>query len=279
MKLKSIAILSHKGGVGKTIFALNLAIYLAKKGKNVCLIDNDFSGPSLMTYFKPKVNWINNYLLGSCELNECLQDCSSELNLEGKLIIGFANPTSDAIQTILRMNEDTSIKMLHYLMKLKKEIKSDPYNIEYLIFDCNPGTGFSTVNATVITENLLFIVRLNNADLMGTSQMITGLKKQLKTRSLVVANQIPEKFYNDINVKESLHKLIKKVFMETTGDKSIDFLGWIPTDSDLLNEEFEIAMDLLQNKERRRVIHTLSDPNHPFSKIIEQISNLVLETE
>src|SRR5208283_455213 len=38
---KSIAITSGKGGVGKTITACNLAIYYARKGLNVGLVDID----------------------------------------------------------------------------------------------------------------------------------------------------------------------------------------------------------------------------------------------
>lgn len=33
--LKTLSIMSHKGGVGKTSIAVNIAVYLAKTGKNV----------------------------------------------------------------------------------------------------------------------------------------------------------------------------------------------------------------------------------------------------
>ncbi|MHA2224602.1 MAG: ParA family protein [Candidatus Hodarchaeales archaeon] len=270
--MKSLAILSHKGGVGKTIVAVNLAVYLASEGKNVCLVDSDFHGPSVLTFFKPKseTQWVNSYLMGQTPLDECLQDIGTEMGLSGKLFVAFADPTPEAIQHVVRLDQNRSMKMLHFLMKMKKLVKEDPYSIDYLIIDCPPGTGFSTVNVMVITEAILFMVKLNNADIIGTSHMIDGLHRQLKSRTMILANQIPIEFLDNKEKKDRFQKLIESLLKKGLEDKVVDFLGWIPNDVELFTIEFETALKTLEGQTTKRLIHTLDMPDHIISQIIKK---------
>ncbi|MHA2225426.1 MAG: P-loop NTPase [Candidatus Hodarchaeales archaeon] len=269
MSLKSLAILSHKGGVGKSSIGVNLALHLAKVGMNVCLLDNDFHGPSIITFFKKEkhTKWLNEYLLGNESIETCLQNISPSLGLSGNLWIGFADPTPESIQNVIRIDQKTSIKMLQNLIKLKKQLK-DKYQTEYLVIDCSPGTGYSTVNVMLTTDSSLFIVKLSNADIFGTSQMIAGLYKQLKNRSLVLANLIPKEAIESEVKKKEVQKLIEKRFAQDIGDKIVEFLGWIPTDFELQNIEFQQAVNSLQGQESSRVIYTLEQPEHVFSKTL-----------
>ncbi|MFQ5980867.1 MAG: P-loop NTPase [Candidatus Heimdallarchaeota archaeon] len=265
MTLKSLAILSHKGGVGKTSIAVNLAVHLAKIGKNVCLLDADFHGPAIMTYFSPRVSWLNNYLLADEPLNNCLQDIAPSYNLSGKLFVGFADPTAESVRHIIRIDEDTSITMLGNLIKLKNLLEADPYDVEYLIVDCSPGTGYSTVNGMLMTDSHLFAVRVSNQDLFGTSQLIAGLYKQLRSRSLVLANLIPAEIMQTPKEIANLQKFIEQRFKKEVGNKVVEFLGWIPTDNELLVREFKAAAKALRGEESSRVIYTLEQPDHIFS--------------
>ena len=279
MTFKSLGCLSHKGGVGKTSIAVNLAIHLAKIGHKVCLLDNDFHGPSMQTFFEPKVTWINEYLLGRTDISNCLQDVSNSFNLAGNLWVGFADPTPESIQNIIRIDQKTSIQILQNLIKMKKILKSKPYEIEYLIIDCSPGTGYSTVNVMLTTDSSLFVVKLSNADILGTSQMIAGLYKRLKNRSLVIANLIPNSVVEDQTKREEIQELIEKRFTQDIGDKVIKFLGWIPTDLELQKREFREAIKTLEGHESSRVIYTHEQPEHVFSTtLIKMIPTLFGET-
>lgn len=47
-----ITLHSYKGGTGKTLLSVNLAMNFADKGKRVCLLDLDLRAPSLSSTFK-----------------------------------------------------------------------------------------------------------------------------------------------------------------------------------------------------------------------------------
>jgi cellulose biosynthesis protein BcsQ len=276
---KSLSILSHKGGVGKTSIAANIAVHLAKVGHNVCLLDTDFHGPSIITFFRkdPGTQWLNEYLLDDAPLENCLEEISSQLEIPGKLFVGFADPSASAIETNIRINEKMSFKMLKNLMKIGKQLEGSSYNVNYLILDSSPGTTYSTVNAMVTTQTSLFIVKLSNADLLGTSQMIAGLNKQLKSRSLVLANLIPKSVIQDQAIISQLQSLIENKFTQDIQNKYVDFIGWIPIDESLIQTEFLEAVKTLQNKNSSRLIYTLKQPDHSFSTTLVGLIPIIFE--
>lgn len=270
--MKTLGILSNKGGVGKTSIAVNIAIQLAKKGKNVCLLDNDFQGPSLMTFFAPKVKWINEYMIENEPLANCLQEVKrDEYDLKGHLYVGFANPTHESISSYLSIDKIKNRKMLQNLVKMKKDLKSDPYNIEYFIIDSSPGVGYSTINVALVSDYNLFVVKISNADLYGTTEMISGIYKYLESKSLILANHIPPTFINDASKMKMLEEIIEERFIHNETKSGMEFLGWIPADLDLFAYEFNDAVAAYKNETFERKIFSHDFPDHIFSKTLQNL--------
>lgn len=252
---------------------MNIAVHLAKVGHNVCLLDTDFHGPSIITFFKKSsdTKWLNDYLLNDEPLDECIEEISSQLDVPGKLYVGFADPSASAIETNIRINEQMSFEMLKNLMQVGRKLEAPGYDVSYLILDSSPGTTYGTVNAMITTQTSLFIVKLSNADLLGTSQMIAGLNKQLKAKSLVLANLIPKTVIRDQAIISQLQSLIENKFSQVIQDKYVDFIGWIPIDESLIQSEFLEAVKTLQNKNSSRLIYTLKQPDHTFSTTLVEL--------
>ncbi len=167
--------------------------------------------------------------------------------------------------------------MLQNLVRAKDVLKEDPYEVEYLIIDCSPGIGYSAVNAMIAADSSLFIVKLSNADIMGTSHLIKGLYKQLKKRTLVLANLIPKEVVNDDKKKKLVQDLVEKTLLVPTEDSShiFQFTGWIPTDDTLISLEFEQALKTLSGEESSRIIFTLDQPEHIFSTTLMDLIPLL----
>lgn len=252
------------------MIAVNIATHLAKQGKNVCIFDNDFHGPSLFTYFEKsdETEWVNNYLMGDRPIEGCLENFSDRLGISGNLWVAFADPTPESIQNIIRVDRNSSMQMLRKLLQLKKRLQKDPFNIDYLIIDSSPGTGFSTVNVMVMTEASLFIIKISNADIIGTSKMISGLYTQLKSRSLVLANYIP---VSALRRQEEIEALIVNQFSKDISSKVVEFLGWIPIDYQLQEIELETALGMLSDKKHKRLIYALEKPEHIYSQTIKEL--------
>jgi capsular exopolysaccharide synthesis family protein len=94
-KLKTILICSGMPAEGKSFVAANLAISLARnKNNKVLLIDGDLRSPSLHVVFgTPEVPGLTEYLAGTAEPNEIMQQYQSKDRLEGGLARGIPNLT------------------------------------------------------------------------------------------------------------------------------------------------------------------------------------------
>lgn len=118
-------VLSGKGGVGKSSIAVNLAVWLSMRGKNVGLLDVDIHGPSI-----PKL-----------------------LNLENRRVVVQGERMmpifySDALKVmsigfLLQKDDDALIwrgPMKHNIIKqFVTEVRWG--KLDYLVVDCPPGTG------------------------------------------------------------------------------------------------------------------------------------------
>ena len=83
-----IAVGSGKGGVGKSLLAANIAIYLAQLGKRVVLLDADLGGANLHTFVgveRPHVTLGDFFDQRAGRIEECIVETSvSGLGLDRK---------------------------------------------------------------------------------------------------------------------------------------------------------------------------------------------------
>ena len=133
-----IALHSYKGGTGKTLLSVNLATLFAKMGKKVCLLDLDLRAPSIHSIFTNRTNyWVNDYLNKACRIENVLSDCASEDIAKGKLFVGLANPSTEAIRDMESKDRKWEMEALGRLFALKNTLLEDMH-LDYVFFDTSP---------------------------------------------------------------------------------------------------------------------------------------------
>lgn len=133
----SLVVLSGKGGVGKSTVAVNLAVTLAREGKNVGLLDIDIHGPSV-----PQILGLQGRRPESDGAS--LQPVSMNKHLK-VLSIGFMLEDQD---TALIWRGPMKYNVIKQFLK-----DVEWGRLDYLIVDSPPGTGDEPLSVVQLLEN------------------------------------------------------------------------------------------------------------------------------
>ncbi len=253
---KIVAVHSYKGGTGKTLLSLNLAVLYANRGKNVCLLDLDFRAPSLHSILKVKnaEYWVNDYLNGVYDIKKVLVDLSKTHAKRGRLLVGLANPSTEAIREMSAKDRKWEMKALGRLLSLKNSLLND-MEIDYIIFDTSPGLQYSSINAIVSADIVLVVSGMDISDIKGTQRMIHELYDLFEKKTGLIMNKV---FADFLSTKGHRQDLAKKLM----NNSNLPIVDMIPCFCDILRTG---GTKLFANE----------DPDHPFVKILNRIATTV----
>ena len=250
---KILAVHSYKGGTGKTLLSVNLAAALAKRGKKVALFDLDFRAPSLFAMLKinEASHWVNDYLNGACEINKVLIDLSSRLQKNGKLFVGLANPSTEAMRDMSAKDRKWEMRALGNLLALRNTLLTEG-GFDYLVFDTSPGLQYSSINAIVTADLVVVATTSDRSDVDGTRRMLSEMYNLFEKKTGLVLNKVLD------SAKSKKDEMSRKV--QTT--YQVPLLGFVPCFCEILRAEgnFIFAQD---------------KPDHPFTKILDEMAKKI----
>jgi septum site-determining protein MinD len=258
VRAKAISIHSSRGGTGKTVIATNLAAILSSRGFNVALLDLDFRAPSLATIFVKTIGdnqikwWLNDFLNGCCDPEKVLIDVSEKYNFKGKLLIGLANPSMEAVRNIMEKSRGWEVaavkKLFSLLSSLFKKMK-----VDCCIFDTSPGIQYSSINAVVGSDISVILTTLDSLDLEGTKNMLSDLYDALDKKTVVLVNKFsPEMRIRSGEIREDTVSKVEGVLKHSV-------IGVIPCYCDVLQT-------------RRDSLLAVEKPEHPFIRNLEEVA-------
>jgi len=169
---KVISLVNQKGGVGKTTTSINLSASLGEAGKKTLLIDldpqgNASNGLGLNTNdFK---NDIYDVITGSCEVRKAIIKTKYK-NLS--IIPATINLAGVDVEFVKKMLEDNTFRQNEQLRNFIEEIKED---YEFIIIDCQPSLGITTMNALVASDSVVIPVQCEYFALEGITQLLNSI--------------------------------------------------------------------------------------------------------
>jgi MinD-like ATPase involved in chromosome partitioning or flagellar assembly len=256
MKQKVIAIHSSRGGTGKTTIATNLAMSYSRKGLNVALLDLDFRAPSLFSIFStafhmPVKMWLNDFMLNKCTLEQALIDVSEEYGSSGKLLLGLANPSLEAIRNMTGRSRAWEVSAAKKLFSIRTLLFNDMH-IDFCILDTSPGIQYSSINAVVSSDVAVIIATLNPVDIRGVKIMLEEFYDEFEKKAVILINKVfPQtRIWSESKLNDFVVRM-EKVFKHKV-------IGTIPC-----------YCDVLETNQGSLLV--VEQPYHPFLEGLQEV--------
>jgi len=160
---KIISISNQKGGVGKTTTAVNLAAFLAEKGKRVLIVDSDpqaNAGFGLGVNVEEMETTVYEVLLGHINVNEAI----FKTNIDNLYIMPSNMHLAGAQVELMEMDDK------EYL--LKRALEQIRNNFDFILIDCPPSLGILTLNSLVASDSVIIPLQCEYYALEGLSQLL-----------------------------------------------------------------------------------------------------------
>ena len=165
---KVTAICNQKGGVGKTVTAVNLGIGLAREGKRVLLVDVDPQGSLTASLGYHRPDQMENTLAGI--LGRIISD---EPHTPGEGIIQQAEGV-DLLPANIELSglEVTLVNTMSRETILREYLNCVRGRYDVILLDCCPSLGMLTINALAAADEVIIPAQAHYLSLRGMEQLI-----------------------------------------------------------------------------------------------------------
>ncbi len=239
--VRTIAIASGKGGVGKTNITASLAIALQKLNKKVMIFDADLgmSNIDVILNLATKYN-IEHLFKGEKKLKDLI--------VEGPHGVKVL-PASSGIQELTALDEFQRLRLI-------EEFETYDENLDYLLIDTSSG----------ITSNVAFFCMAAQEILVVTSAEPTALTDAYALMK-VLFTKYQEKNFKVLvnNVKDNKEAVEVYNRLSTVTERflniSIDYIGYVPHDDSVTKSvrQQRAFMDRYPNSEASRKLSEITE--------------------
>ena len=206
--VKSIAIASGKGGVGKTSLAVNCCVQLSSTGKSVALLDADFGMANSHILLDKKVEKTVNDLL---ENNLNIEDIIHESAAGLKLI-----PGGSGVLELLNLDHKKRYEIIRSLDPIKDEV-------DILVVDTPAGASDASIEFSAACDAVIVVLVPEPTSFMDAYAFIKALHIEKKINNVSVVVNLARNEKAAKKSFDSFKKIVTKFL-----DVDIEYAGWMP---------------------------------------------------
>jgi pilus assembly protein CpaE len=239
-KGKMIVFASAKGGVGKTIISVNMAVALAKKGFSTCILDGNFQfgDVNLALDIQPRLT-ISDLVQDSDSLNSSILENYLQKHESGVKVLSapikpeFADlVTPPVIENVCRL--------------LKEQNK-------YFIVDLFSGLSETNITFMELADKIFLVTDLEMAALKNTKAMLKTLKTlEMDKKIEIIVN------------RGNMESLIK--FKDVKGILEMDDLFYISNDFKTVSKSFNIGIPFVIGRPDEKISNEINNLADGFDK-------------
>ena len=240
---KVIAITGGKGGVGKTLTAVNLGAALAKLGRSAMLLDADLglANVDVLLGLKPRLN-LEHVLAGQCTLDDVILTAPSGLRVV---------PASSGSLNMATLSRLHHAGLIHAFSQVLEPL-------DVLLIDTAAGLGEGVVTFSEAAQRVVVLVCDEPASLTDAYGLIKVLsRRHAACRFEVVANMVETPAHG-----RELYDKLMRVCQRFLGINPA-YLGYVPHD------------DYLRQAIRRQATVVETFPSSPAARAFHRLAQAI----
>jgi len=239
-----ITVTSGKGGVGKTSIAVNLAIQMQRRGKNVIILDADFglANIEVMLGIRPQYNLADLMFRGKT-LNEIIT--------RGPEGVGFISGGS-GIQELARMTKEQVMYLTQKLVELDSMA-------DVIIVDTGAGIADNVLEFVTASSEVVLVATPEPTSITDAYALLKALNRRAGfSREHTSIKMISNRVGSEAEGRSLYEKM--SVVVDKFLNIQPEFLGIIPQD-DMISKAVMVQKPI-----------TMAYPNAPAAKALQTIA-------
>lgn len=236
---RSIAVVSGKGGVGKSNFTMNFSTMLAKADKKVAILDMDIGMGNIHILMGNSVPYsLKDYLQGNKTLEEVM--------FEGPYGLRYISGGS-GLSSLMEWSDDMFERLLHAFEELQK-------NFDYILFDMGAGATNWSLDLLMSVDDIIVISTVEPTSVTDAYSMMKYIHLRDNDKKFYL---LCNRAFTPEEGKETLLRL--KQVMKRFLEKEVVILGSLPEDQ------------VVRKAVKEQVPFSIQYPNAPITKKLNEI--------